>query len=77
MSVPEGTVLEYFDRIAELLRAVPVKRSSGQVSVNKMINDRCSHLDTAIALEAPRSNPGGKEAVAAFREKRKRVAENN
>jgi enoyl-CoA hydratase len=76
--VPEGTVLEYAIGYAELLASGPREAIIWtKYSVNKMIKEQVHlNLDTAIALEALTFNsPERKEAVAAFREKRKRFAE--
>jgi enoyl-CoA hydratase len=76
--VPEGTVLEYAIGYAELLASGPSEAIIWtKYSVNKMIKEQVHlNLDTAIALEALTFNsPERKEAVAAFREKRKRFAE--
>jgi enoyl-CoA hydratase len=76
--VPEGTVLEYAIGYAELLASGPREAIIWtKYSVNKMIKEQVHlNLDTAIALEALTfKSPERKEAVAAFREKRKRFAE--
>jgi enoyl-CoA hydratase len=76
--VPEGTVLEYAIGYAELLASGPREAIIWtKYSVNKMIKEQVHlNLDTAIALEALTfKSPERREAVAAFREKRKRFAE--
>lgn len=76
--VPEGTVLEYSIQYAELLASGPRNAIIWtKYSVNKIIKEQVHlNLDTAGALEALTFNsPERREAVAAFREKRKRFAE--
>jgi enoyl-CoA hydratase len=76
--VPEGTVLEYAIGYAELLASGPRKAIAWtKYSVNKLIKDAVQlNLDVAMALESLTfRSPERKEAVAAFREKRKRFAE--
>ncbi|MEI9988555.1 MAG: enoyl-CoA hydratase-related protein [Rhizomicrobium sp.] len=76
--VPEGTVLEYAIGYAELLATGPRNAIAWtKYSVNKLIKEQINlGLDTAMALEALTfRSPERREAVAAFREKRKRFAE--
>jgi enoyl-CoA hydratase len=76
--VPEGTVLEYAIQYAELLASGPRKAIAWtKYSVNKLLKEQVNlSLDTAMALEAITfRSPERKEAVLAFREKRKRFAE--
>ncbi len=76
--VPEGTVVEHAVRYAEMLASGPRDAIVWtKYAVNKLIKEQVHlNLDTAGALEMLTfHSPDRKEAVAAFREKRKRFAE--
>lgn len=76
--VPEGTVLDHAIRYAEMLAAGPRDAIVWtKYAVNKLIKEQVHlNLDTAMAHEMLTfHSPERKEAVAAFREKRKRFAE--
>jgi len=76
--VPEGSVLDYAIEYAELLASGPRNAIIWtKYSVNKLLKQQVHlNLDTAMAHEALTfRSPERREAVAAFREKRKRFAE--
>jgi enoyl-CoA hydratase len=76
--VAEGTVLDHAIGYAELLASGPREAIVWtKYSLNKLIKEQVHlNLDTAMALETLTfKSPERKEAVAAFRERRKRFAE--
>lgn len=78
--VEEGTVLDHAIQYAEMLASGPRDAIIWtKYSVNKLLKEQVHlNLDTAAALEMITfQSPERKEAVAAFREKRKRFAEGN
>ncbi|MBA4758223.1 MAG: enoyl-CoA hydratase/isomerase family protein [Sphingosinicella sp.] len=78
--VEEGTVLDHAIQYAEMLASGPRDAIIWtKYAVNKLLKEQVHlNLDTAAALEMITfQSPERKEAVAAFREKRKRFAEGN
>lgn len=76
--IPDGKVLDHAIRYAELLASGPRDALVWtKYAVNKLIKDQVAlNLDTAGALELVTfRSPERAQAVAAFREKRKRFAE--
>ncbi|KYO57805.1 enoyl-CoA hydratase-related protein [Tistrella mobilis] len=76
--VPQGTVVEHAIRYAEMLASGPRDAIVWtKYAVNKLIKEQVHlNLDTAAALEMLTFNsPERRDAVATFREKRKRFAE--
>jgi enoyl-CoA hydratase len=78
--VEEGTVVDHAIIYAEMLASGPREALIWtKYAVNKLLKEQVHlNLDTAAALEMITfQSPERKEAVAAFREKRKRFAEGN